>query len=50
MSILQLREAPLNRQRIPSRILAISPAIRDSTNVQNAVSTTSADSFAFFSS
>ncbi|ENA54658.1 hypothetical protein EC2726950_1661 [Escherichia coli 2726950] len=35
---------------IPSRILAISPAIRDSTKVQNAVSTTSAESLAFFSS
>ena len=50
MSVFQFRKTPLHRQRIPSRILAISPAIRDSTKVQNAVSTTSAESLAFFSS
>ena len=42
MSVFQFRKTPLHRQGIPSRILAISPAIRDSTKVQNAVSTTSA--------
>ncbi len=50
MSVFQFRKTPLHRQGIPSRILAISPAIRDSTKVQNAVSTTSAESLAFFSS
>ncbi len=50
MSVFQFRKTPLHRQGSPSRILAISPAIRDNTKVQNAVSTTSAESLAFFSS
>ncbi len=50
MSVFQFRKTPLHRRGSPSRILAISPAIRDNTKVQNAVSTTSAESLAFFSS
>lgn len=47
MPVIQLKKMLLHHRGIPSRILAISPAIRESTKVQNAVSTTSAESLVF---